>query len=551
MSINNYGMDKILDVIEMCLDRLIMAVPLQDYCEELVRMIGSIPGIRHVVIFKKYNADSIIICHEWTLSGLKPLMDNLAFRDIPLRELIRPEWDELLYMNDYLCLDPKDIPGRIGQFLLSEGWERIMIIPVILERELMGFVLTDGYIPEREWIKMLRITAKFVCMGVKLWKVSGYLEQESYLMEMLMENIPDNIYFKDLDSRFIRINRSLASYFGLKDPSEAIGKTDFDFFTEEHARQAYEDEQKVIRTGKPMIGKEEKETWPDGRITWVSTTKVPLRDKEGRIIGTFGISRDITDRKKTEEELKASLEKYSVLFSSSPLLLARVDRDGRFWDVNPAMAQSIGLPVDSIVGRRIIDIFPEKVAKERIARILKALDEWKVQYFEDERAGKSFYNIIVPVRIPGEGEFVQVIAQDITERKGIERKYKNIFEKALVGIFQIAPYGWFIEANPALAGILGYRSPEELISSVSDIREQLFPDPTHYDELLRLAREREAVRGIKCLMRKKDGDEVWVSVNIRAVKDEEGEVIYYEGTMEEADLRNGEEHSSLRSSRDR
>jgi len=127
------------------------------------------------------------------------------------------------------------------------------------------------------------------------------LTQERFLMHTLMDNIPDNIYFKDKDSRFIRISRALADQFGLANPAEAVGKSDFDFFTEEHAKQAYDDEQAIIAQGKP-INKEEKETWADRADTWVSTTKVPLRDEAGRSMGTFGISRDITARKVAEAE---------------------------------------------------------------------------------------------------------------------------------------------------------------------------------------------------------------------------------------------------------
>lgn len=137
------------------------------------------------------------------------------------------------------------------------------------------------------------------------------LARERFLVKTLLENIPDHIYFKDLDSRFLRINKSMAGVFKLKSPHEAVGKTDFDFFLPEHARQAFEDEQTIIDTGKALVNREEKETWPDGSVTWVSTTKLPLRDKSGKIVGTFGISRDITDRKRAEEALAQKAQELS------------------------------------------------------------------------------------------------------------------------------------------------------------------------------------------------------------------------------------------------
>jgi PAS domain S-box-containing protein len=129
------------------------------------------------------------------------------------------------------------------------------------------------------------------------------LNKEQYLMRNLMDNLPDHIYFKDRESHFIRVNSTQAQMFGLSDPEDLVGKTDFDFFSEEHAKQAYEDEQTIILSGQPVI-KEERETWTDRPDTWVYTTKVPLRDDDGQVVGTFGISRDITDRKQAEEEIK-------------------------------------------------------------------------------------------------------------------------------------------------------------------------------------------------------------------------------------------------------
>lgn len=134
------------------------------------------------------------------------------------------------------------------------------------------------------------------------------LEHERYLLHTLMENLPDSIYFKDRESRFIRISRGLGEKFGLADPQLAIGETDADFFTPEHARPALEDERRVMETGVPMLHKEERETWVDGTESWCSTTKLPLRDPRGKVVGTFGISVDITERKQAEEALQRAKE---------------------------------------------------------------------------------------------------------------------------------------------------------------------------------------------------------------------------------------------------
>lgn len=123
-------------------------------------------------------------------------------------------------------------------------------------------------------------------------------------LNAFLEHIPDHVYFKDRNSRFLRVNRALANSFGLRDPEEARAKTDSDMFTPEHAGRAYEDEQKIIETGHGITGLEEKETWPDGHESWVLTTKVPLKDRRGRILGTMGISRDITDRKQAELRIR-------------------------------------------------------------------------------------------------------------------------------------------------------------------------------------------------------------------------------------------------------
>ncbi|MBI5819631.1 MAG: PAS domain S-box protein [Verrucomicrobia bacterium] len=128
------------------------------------------------------------------------------------------------------------------------------------------------------------------------------LRQEQILVLALMENLPARIYFKDTASRFLRANPATAKFFGLSSPAQIIGKSDADFFSPEHVQKALADEQAIIRTGRAMLNIEEKEKWPDGHESWASTCKLPLRNPAGTIIGTCGISSDITERKRVEEE---------------------------------------------------------------------------------------------------------------------------------------------------------------------------------------------------------------------------------------------------------
>jgi PAS domain S-box-containing protein len=136
-------------------------------------------------------------------------------------------------------------------------------------------------------------------------RVEAELNHERNFLRALMDNSDDCIYFKDLQSRFLRCSAAQMQIFRAKGVSEVIGKTDHDFFSSEHANDALQDEQKIIRTGEPMVGKVEKETWPDGHITWALTSKMPLRNETGEIVGTFGISKDITAIKEAEAKVNA------------------------------------------------------------------------------------------------------------------------------------------------------------------------------------------------------------------------------------------------------
>ena len=167
------------------------------------------------------------------------------------------------------------------------------------------------------------------------------LAYERNLLHSLLDSLPDQVYFKDVQSRFIKTSKALAENFGMKSVEELVGRTDFDFFTEEHARPAFEDEQEIIRTGRPLIGKVEKESRKDGRVAWVLTNKVPMRNPAGEIIGTLGISKDITALKQAQESAAYERDLLRTLLDHSPDSIFFKDLQSRLVNLSRSEAANL------------------------------------------------------------------------------------------------------------------------------------------------------------------------------------------------------------------
>jgi sigma-B regulation protein RsbU (phosphoserine phosphatase) len=191
---------------------------------------------------------------------------------------------------------------------------------------------------------------------------------DSSILRMLMDNTPDRIYFKDLQSRFVRNNAAHARSLGAASPEDCVGKSDFDFFSREHAEQAFADEQRIIRSGEPLIGKIEKVTMRDGSQAWASTTKLPWRDGGGRIVGTFGLTRDVTAAKEAEERLTEERNLLRTIIDHLPSRLYVKDRDSRYVLNNQSHLASLGVKTqEEAVGRTTLDFFPGERGHQALA----------------------------------------------------------------------------------------------------------------------------------------------------------------------------------------
>ncbi|MCX6225754.1 MAG: PAS domain-containing sensor histidine kinase [Bacteroidia bacterium] len=273
--------------------------------------------------FQLYGFMTILITHVLLVFGL--IFIQLCYQVVNKAQaaFFGKKRSDLLGKSDYELMpeDSAENCHRTDQEVLDSGQTKINCEKVgnsIYETRKFPVQLINGKMGVGAFIRDI----------TEARRAEEALTREQYLMNALMNNLPDHIYFKDKESRFIRINKAHSESFGLCRPGEELGKTDFDFFTEEHARQAYKDEQTIILSGKPFV-QEERETRANRPDTWVSTIKLPLLNHEGTIIGTFGISRDITEWKRAAAEIELKNKQLEQMNAEKDKLFSIIAHDLR------------------------------------------------------------------------------------------------------------------------------------------------------------------------------------------------------------------------------
>ncbi len=249
------------------------------------------------------------------------------------------------------------------------------------------------------------------------------LEAEKVLMDNLMENIPDTIYFKDMESRFIRISASMKRKFQAESTEEIIGKTDFDFQTKKSATKFFEDEKRIVDSEVPLLNDVVQVKTKTGEEIWEATTKMPLYDRNKNVVGTFGFTKDVT-------AIKNSEEKFRSLFQSSTIPLCNVDNEGNLILINNQFIKSFGYTLDDVptldvwwqkaypdeaYRNWVLQTWGEAVENARLKNIDIRSEEYKVTCKNGET------RIVIIGGITLKDGFLATFI-DVTERKMMEEK---------------------------------------------------------------------------------------------------------------------------------
>ena len=280
----------------------------------------------------------------------------------------------------------------------------------------------------------------------------------------------------------------------------------------------------------------------------------------GSLATKVTLAMEVHERRKADEALRESEERFRALYDDNPAILFTVDSDGTVLSVNRFGTEQLGYRVDELVGRSVLTVFHEEDRQKAMECLHVALQapaqvhQWELRKVRKD--GRVLW-VREDVRIiqDSAGKLLAlVVCEDITEHRRTdealrraEEKYRSIFENAVEGIFQTTPDGRYLNVNPALARLYGYESSHEVIEAVTDIRRQVYVDPDRRSEFERMLKGHDAVIGFEAQVYRKDGSVIWVSESARAVRDRQGTLLCYEGTVEDITERKRLEQQLLQS----
>ncbi|HUH97988.1 MAG TPA: PAS domain S-box protein [Anaerolineales bacterium] len=364
-------------------------------------------------------------------------------------------------------------------------------------------------------------------------------------LRAVVENSNDGILFTDADATLLYRSPSYDRINGFAN-RERLGHSGFETVHPDDLQEVRHYWARLLQDPELSERIEYRIRHKDGSWRWIETSCINLLNNPdvGSIVVT---SRDITEHRQAEERLRASEAQFRSLFENAPIGIGLTDLEGRVLALNDAMLEMSGYTRADLdqIGNAASLYYDPKQREEAVALFMKQglLKNYEIKL--KRRDGTFFYALLSLTHASFNGKpCIQASVQNINERKQAEdarqraeQSYRTIFNESIVGMFQSTREGRFLIANPALAQMWGYDSPEELISSIKDIASQVYVDGRERDRFVRRMDEIDHVYAFEYEVRRKDKKTIWVSESARAVRDARGILLYYEGQIEDITLR--------------
>jgi len=411
--------------------------------------------------------------------------------------------------------------------------------------------------------------------------------------QSIVENAVEGIFQIQPNGRYLKVNPALARIYGYESPAALMDDINQSqvYIQPQHSEQFIQ----LLETHDRVVGFETQIHRRDGKTTWISENARAVRDEQGNLLYYEGTVEDITERKRAEAELQRAYEELEMrveertaalkhtneqliveisertrieqalrtseaelraLFAAMTDIITVFDAQGRYVKAVSTNSEVLHSPTENRIGKSVYEVLPPEEADFFVAEIQRVLNTGQTVNLEyslrvdaqrvhtagnGQRFGAQSEEIWFAATVsPMPDNCAIWVARNITERKRMldslseaEAKYRSIFENAAEGIFQISPDGRFLSANPAFVKMYGYASAEELMAEVADIDRQLYVDRDRRAELIATLERQDFVSHAESQIYRKDRSIIWISENIRAVRDPQGQLLYYEGTVDD------------------
>jgi PAS domain S-box-containing protein len=356
------------------------------------------------------------------------------------------------------------------------------------------------------------------------------------LLQTIINTVPARIFWKDAESGYLGCNSAFAKDAGFDDPEELLGKKDDQMGWKDQAEQYRADDRLVIETGLPRLSYEEPQSTPDGRMIWLRTSKVPLRNDSDEIIGVLGIYEDITDRKQVETEKTRLLLRQRAILDNLPMMAWLKDCDSRLEMVNKPFARACGHSVDDCIDKTDLDLFPEELARAYMADDREVCLTGTGKHIEEPITTPEGIRWHLTYKTPLLDELGRTIgttgiAMDITGRKQAEEalreseeRYRSILRTTMDGFWVIDLQGHLLEVNETICRMTGFNDQELLKKRLSDLEagESAEEIAIHFNRIISLGEDRFESR-LRC----KDGGLIDVEISAQFRPIENGRIVAF------------------------
>jgi PAS domain S-box-containing protein len=480
---------------------------------------------------------------EWVAAGVPPQMDNPDLQDFPMLAGGFGRWVEAFEKGAILAGHVREFPETEQAVLAPQGIRSILVVPIVTDGRLWGFLGFDECRAERVWsepkIDALRVAAHTLGAAIERQQTEEARRESEARYHSLVETLPQGIFRKDRDGRFTFVNTAFCKAIG-RPADQLLGKTDRDFHPAELAAKYRQDDQRVMATGDLLDAIEENQIH-GAETRYVHVIKTPLRDAAGRVEGVQGIFWDVTERKRAEEALAQTARVWQTTFDATKDAIWILDADQRVVRSNKAAEQYFRRPCSAMACRRCFEIAHGTTEPPPDCPFVRARANRRREQLVMLH-GEAWIEVVVDPILDGAGQFVGAthVVSDITERKRAEEALRAS-EQQLRRAQGIAHLGsWHLDLvrnrlawSDEVYRIFGLK-PQEFGATYEAFLERVHPDDREkVDEAYSgSVRENRDSYGIEHRVVRKDTGEIrFVQEKCEHQRDHAGKIVSSSGTV--------------------